>query len=87
MPFCGVKLWVYLGRFGQGICKISFLYLLDISLRLSKGLTKCQGTTVYLVVLSEFYESEPSPFNMNTFTPFNGVPFTVAFSRLVILLG
>ena len=33
------------------------LYLLDISLGLSKDCTKCQGGNVYLVVLSEFYES------------------------------
>ncbi len=37
--------------------KTGFLYLLDISLGMSKGSTKCSGSKVYLVVLSKIYES------------------------------
>ncbi len=46
-----------LGKFGRGIYQIDLFYLLDISLCLSKGCTKCQSSKVYLVVSSKFYES------------------------------
>ena len=36
---------------------MDLLNLLDISLGPSKGCTKCQGSKVYLVVSSKFYES------------------------------
>ena len=36
---------------------IHLVYLLDVSLGLSKGCTKCQGSKVYLVVSSKFYDS------------------------------
>ncbi len=39
------------------LSKIDWLYLLDICLHLSKGCTKCQGSKVYFVVSSKFYES------------------------------
>ncbi len=43
------------------LSKIELLYLLDISLDLSKGCTKCQGSKVYFVVSSKFYESVSAP--------------------------
>ncbi len=51
-----------LGKNQQGLTwgiwpRYYLLYLLDISLGLSKGCTKCQGSKAYLVVSSKIYES------------------------------
>ncbi len=52
-----LSIWSRSRNYGMILGKIDLLYLLDISLDLSMGSTKCQDSKVYLVVSSKFYES------------------------------